>query len=114
MASDPEIRNNPLNPSEPGDRQGSEVEVEIFGQRYLIKGAVEEKYVRDLASYLDEKMKEVAQRAGGAAPMKVAVLAALNMSHELLQLRKEQNEKEGLVVEKTQKIIELIEGQFKG
>ena len=97
-----------------GEKEGprTEVEVEIFGQKYRVKGDVEENYVRTLASYVDGKMNEVAGRMQGGTIAKVAVLMALNLSHELFQIRKEVEEKEGLVSQKTRKIIELIENQL--
>ena len=97
-----------------GGKEGSraDVEVEIFGQKYRVKGDVEENYIRSLAAYVDGKMNEVAGRMQGGSTAKVAVLMALNMSHELFQVRKELEEKEGMVSKKTRKIIELIENQL--
>jgi cell division protein ZapA len=88
------------------------VEVEICGQRYIVRGEAEEGYVRELAAFVDERMREIAGRIPGAGLAKVAVLTAFNMSHELLQLRKEKRDKEGSVIRKTREMIELIEKQL--
>lgn len=116
MGREPESQGNrPEN--EPQRLRATEVEVEIFGQLYRVRGEVEEHYARDLAAYVNEKMKDISDRMGGATPVRVAVLAALNVSHELFELRKEQSvqhEREGEVIQKTRKILEMIEGQLEG
>lgn len=111
MGKDPE-RNSEGPLPEPRRGSGVAVEVEIFGQRYIIRGEAEESYVRNLAAYVDGKMNEVARRMQGTHPAKAAVLAALNISHELFQLRLEQRETEGMVARKTKQFIEMIEGQL--
>lgn len=63
------------------------VHVEIFGQSYSIKGAADHEYIRELASFVDAKMKDVQKGTGTADPQRVAILAALNISDELHRLR---------------------------
>ena len=62
-------------------------EVEIYGQRYAIKGEAEQAYVEELARQVDEQMRAVAAGMKSATPSKVAVLTALNLAHELQQAR---------------------------
>ena len=61
------------------------IEVEICGQKYKIrvKGEEDEKYIGHLTSFLDQKMREVAYRSGSSDSVKIAVLAALNITDEL-------------------------------
>jgi len=37
------------------------IEIEIYGHRYTIKGDAEEDYIKRLAAYVDEQMRGVAQ-----------------------------------------------------
>jgi cell division protein ZapA len=66
------------------------IEVEIYGQRFSVNGAAEDGdgYVRKLADMVDQHMKQVAQGMKTATPHKIAVLAALNIAHELCESEK--------------------------
>jgi len=59
------------------------VKAEIFGQTYTIRGELDEAYVQKLASYVDEKMRAVANATSTVDTQKVAVLAALSIADEL-------------------------------
>ncbi|MDK2985529.1 MAG: cell division protein ZapA [Clostridia bacterium] len=59
------------------------VTVNIHGQEYTIKGNDSEEYIKKLADYVDEKMREIASKNSNLPPIKVAVLAALNLADEL-------------------------------
>jgi len=65
------------------------VAVSIFDQEYVVKSREEEAYVRELASYLDRKMREIHHKSPHLTPHKVAVLTALNLVDELFKVRKE-------------------------
>ncbi len=65
------------------------VPVDIFGQIYSIKGKDDPSYIRELASFVDAKMKEVQKGTGTADPHRVAILTALTISDELHRLREQ-------------------------
>jgi cell division protein ZapA len=86
------------------------VEIEVFNQKYRIrvKGEEDEIYISQLTSYLDQKMREVALKSKSVDTLKIAVLAALNITDEyfLSQKRLEQlNE----VIGHMEKEIESLE-----
>lgn len=89
------------------------VEVEIFGQKYLIRGDGDPAYIRQLAEFVDLKMREVHGKLQLSTPGKVAVLAALNITHEFFNIRKEMEEQESLIANKTEKLLELISIELK-
>lgn len=62
------------------------VSVEIYDQIYNLRGTDAE-YIQQLATLVDAKMRAVAAHGGTADSLRVAVLAALNISDELLSLR---------------------------
>jgi len=86
--------------------------VEIFGHQYTLKGEADETYARELATFVDRKMNEMAGHTKGVHPTKLAILAAINISHELFQLKNRQQEKEASLGEKTKDIIASIEEEF--
>ncbi len=89
-----------------------QTEVRIFGQTYTIAGEGDEKYVSDLARYVDNKMKGLSKSAKNVPPNKLALLAAVNITHELFKLREEKETKDRVVETKTKDMIERIDEQF--
>ncbi len=83
------------------------VQVEIFGQSYSIKGKDNPAYIRELASYIDAKMKEVQKGTGTADPHRVAILTALTISDELYRLRREHASLAKTVEQNIKQLLEL-------
>ena len=63
------------------------VSVEIFGQRYPIRSTLDPEYVQRLASYVDGKIRAAGESAPSGDPVRLAVLAALNIADELCTAR---------------------------
>jgi len=66
------------------------IEVDILGQKYTIKGDAPEEYIKKLAVFVDLKLKEVHNSSPNIAPLKAAILAALNIADELHRIREDQ------------------------
>ncbi|BCV22006.1 cell division protein ZapA [Moorella sp. Hama-1] len=62
--------------------------VNINGQDYVVKGEAPE-YIQMLAAYVDKRMRQVSQRFPNYPPVKVAVLAALNITDELYKVQQD-------------------------
>lgn len=75
--------------------KAQQVQVEIFGQTYTVKSAGDAAYVRKLAAFVDEEMKDVSRASGAVDSLRVAVLAALNLADAVFQHRQEATEKQG-------------------
>jgi cell division protein ZapA len=67
------------------------LDINIFGRIYKIrvKGEEDEEYVSRLTSYVDQKMHEIAVKSRSSDPMKIAVLALMNIADEYFAGRKE-------------------------
>ncbi len=85
------------------------VTVSIFGEDYPIRGAAGQDYILQVASYLDNKMREVAEKNSNKSPAKVAILAALNITDELFQARQAASVEVKEFEEKTQTILQWLE-----
>jgi len=96
-----------------GKETGKGVEVEIFGQKYVIKGDNDEAYILQLADYVDSKMREMHSRHKLSTPAKTAVLSAINIAHELFALKREMDEKDLVIAEKADKLLDLLSVEFK-
>ena len=62
------------------------ISVEIHGQRYDIRSALDERYVLDLAAYVDAKMRAATDEASTGDSLRAAVLAALNIADEYFRM----------------------------
>lgn len=72
------------------DRQS--VKVHIYGSEYAIRGEANETYIQTLAKYVDEKMKDIAQSTHLTSPLKISILAGINMADEVYRLRSQRGE----------------------
>ena len=85
------------------------VSVEIFGQRYPIRSALDAEYVNRLASYVDGKIRAAGESAPSGDPVRLAVLAALNIADELFRQIERSRAKDGNVAERTEELERLLD-----
>jgi cell division protein ZapA len=64
------------------------VQVQIFGHSYTIRGEADQDYIMGVASYVDQKMREITEKVPVASLSKVAILASLNIADELFKERR--------------------------
>ena len=67
------------------------VTVEIGGQQYPIRSALDPTYVAELAAYVDEKMRTASDAAPASDGLGVAILVALNIADELFRALAQQS-----------------------
>lgn len=82
--------------------------VDIFGREYKIKGA-DETYIRSVAKYVDDKMKEVSKDTAMSSQDRLAILAAMEIAHELFQLKREQSDNLSNIEKKAESLISLLD-----
>jgi cell division protein ZapA len=85
------------------------VKVNIFGEDYPIKGDTDTFYIQKVANYVDQKMKEVAERMSNKLPLRVAVLAAMSITDELFKEKDEKERKLKDVEVKSQSLLDLLD-----
>jgi cell division protein ZapA len=90
-------------------RMNSGTKVQIFGQSYTIAGDLDDSYVRELAAYVDGKMKAIAENTSTIDTQKAAVLAALSIADELYSARRERGSREELLKEQAERCLTLVE-----
>jgi cell division protein ZapA len=88
------------------------IEVEIYGQRYVITGEADEEYVKRLANFVDTQIRVLAQGMKTATRAKLAVLAALNITHQLFQAEQHRREGDAEIDRRTLSLMESIEEQL--
>lgn len=88
------------------------IDVEIYGQRYSIRGEADEAYIRRLAHFVDDHMKHLAENMNTATPSKLAVLTAINLAHQLFESEKKRAQGEADVERRMVTLMESIEEQM--
>jgi cell division protein ZapA len=68
------------------------VEVELLGQKYVIRSGAAPEYVRELAAYIEKRMAEIRGNSTGQDQTRLLALAALYITDELFRLRDETSE----------------------
>lgn len=79
-----------MNGEDGGSRKS--VRVEIAGEEYTIRTEADEEYTRRCAALVDERMRTIGEAvsgegSGGTAHKRVAIMAALSISDDLLQYK---------------------------
>ena len=85
------------------------VPVEIRGQRYPIRSNLDPRYVAELATYVDEKMRAAAESTPTSDALRLAVLAALNIADEYFRCQEVQQAKKGALAERAQQLEQLVD-----
>jgi cell division protein ZapA len=85
------------------------VSVEILGQSYPIRSALEQTYVLELAAHVDERMRAAADAAPSGDLVRLAILAALNIADELYRCRESRDSHQGRLLEHAERIERLVD-----
>ena len=85
------------------------VHVEIHGQQYAIRSDLDPQYIGELAAFLDERMRLAAQELGTVDPLKVSVVAAMNVVDDLFRASADASGAQGRVLARTIEIERLVD-----
>ena len=89
------------------------VKVNISGQDYVIRSTAGQQYLEKVAEYVDAKMKEIkASGIDDSQQLRIAILAAMNITDELLTYKKEKKKFVEKVEAKTIAITEFVENRI--
>ncbi|MGB8524582.1 MAG: cell division protein ZapA [Candidatus Acidiferrales bacterium] len=85
------------------------MKIEIYDQSYNVNADGNEEYLKELAAYVDGKMRSIAESTRMVDSLKVAVLAALNIADETFTLRQRQQELDGPLRKRVEKCVAMVE-----
>jgi len=87
------------------------VKVSIYGTDYRVSGEADEEYIRGIAEYVDQTMREISRQGRHISPTRIAVLAAFNIADDLHQVKglrpARENEKE--TEDRAERLLKLFE-----
>jgi len=86
------------------------VKVTIYGQEYTIKAPADASYIKNIAEFVDERMREVQEELSTPqVPAKIAILAAMNIADELFTRNKDYDNMQHEVEGKVSNLLEIVE-----
>ena len=90
--------------------ESNQVKISIFGQEYSVKAPADETYIKKIAEYLDEKMREVQSGFSTTqSSTRIAILAGMNITDELFTAKQSGESDNSEAEEKISSLIELID-----
>lgn len=85
-----------------------DIPIDIAGQEIKIRSDEDEDYVRSLASFVDEKMRQVGHGRKGVTTLNLALTAALTIADELHKIRSSGDEIEKSLERLTNRVEDSI------
>ncbi len=88
----------------------NQVQISIFGQEYSVKAPADPEYIKKIAEYLDEKMREVQSGFSTTqSSTRIAILAGMNITDELFTAKQSGDSTSIDAEERISSLIELID-----
>ena len=86
--------------------------IQIYGKTYSLKSSSDQMSMEEVAAYVDAKMRELAAARSKTSSADLAVLAALNIAQELMELQKQNDANDKSHEEKIGRMIEALEDEI--
>ena len=92
----------------------SSKKIQIYGKTYSLKSSSPEVDAEDVARYVDSRMKELASALSKTSTLDLAILTALNISQELMELKKQVEAKEEVEGAKLRQLVATLDKELQG
>ena len=89
------------------------IKVEIYDQAYTVRSDGDPEYLKQLAQYVDRRMREISSGTLTVDSRKVAILAALYIADELHQLRMQHEQADEQLATRSVECSELLDRLLK-
>ena len=84
------------------------VQIEIMGHHLTVVSDEGEEHVREVAAYVDARMRQLAEGRAAPSILYVALVAALNMASEYHKLRRVQDDVSQRIDRVSQRVIKSL------
>ncbi|MZG29729.1 MAG: cell division protein ZapA [Nitrospinae bacterium] len=92
----------------------SSKKIQIYGKTYSLKSSSSEVKAEEVAEYVDSRMKELATARSKTSTLDLAILAALNIAQELLELKGQSVVREEEEGKKIQQLVSELDKELQG
>src|SRR2546426_11061117 len=107
------MSNDSIGVDKDADAVAPTIKVEIYDQSYTIRSDGDSEYIRQLADYVDLRMREISSGTLTVDSRKVAILAALYIADELHQLQKIHDQADEQLASRSTECSELLDRLLK-
>ena len=90
----------------------SSKKIQIYGKTYSLKSSSSEVDAEEVAAYVDSRMKELANARSKTSTLDLAILAALNIAQELMELKNQAGAKEEAEGETLRQLVEALDREL--
>jgi len=92
------------------DERKSLVRVSIFGHEYTVKAPADPEYIKEVAEYVSNRMKEVEKGlSSDQSTSRIAILTAMNIADELFAKKKSSSISSVDIEERVQSLVDYID-----
>ncbi len=88
------------------------LKIKFFDIEYFIKTDADESYVQEIASYLEQKIKEISGQEGGAAVPRPVLLAMLKITDDYFKLLKDFKEFKESAEERSNRLVKILDNSL--
>jgi len=85
------------------------VNINVFNNDYLIKTDAEEDYVKEIAQFLEDKVKEISKDDATLVIPRPFLLATLKIADDFFRMKNEFEEYKNRAEEKSKELVELLD-----
>lgn len=96
------------------DDAATPVTVTIFGEEYSIRSEMDAEYTRACAEHVDEAIQAAHLKSHVSEPHRAAILAALEITDELLRTRSERDELRRDLARRASRLRDRVEEALEG
>lgn len=84
-------------------------EVKILNQKFLLQTDSDERYVRKVADFVNEKIFNIQKKTSSVSTLNVAILAAINIADDLFKIKRKKVETKSTLETKIKDLVQLID-----
>ena len=88
--------------------------IEIYGKTYNLKSSSGEIETEEVAAYVDSKMRELAEASNKTPALDLAILTALNVAQELMELQRQTDTQSQEREDKIGQLLVSLENELQG
>jgi len=85
------------------------VKITVLNNDFLIKTDADEEYVKEIAHYLEDKVKEASPQPGNMVIPRPFLLATLKITDDYFRLKREFEEFKNRAEERSRNLVELVD-----
>ena len=85
------------------------VEIEVLGQRYVIRSQAPPEHVHRLVDFLEGRVREIRGDGPAQDPLKLLTMAALDIADELIRIQDDRDRQDGDATTRVRALVHLLD-----